>query len=117
MVNTSATYNPYPDTRRVQLAFNFGVIAPDAADLAEPSSSAPSIVSEIAQTIDGVETMSGKYTSLEMNMWILDGSMELYPGDQVGWQGNDISGDAKEYASTPWLEFEFLSRRILTGLP
>lgn len=107
MVNTSATYNPYSDTRRVQLEFNFGVIAPDAADLAEPSSSAQPAVSEIAQTIDGVETMSGKYTSLEMNMWILDGSMELYPGDQVGWQGNEISGDTKEYASTPWLEFEF----------
>lgn len=107
MVNTSTTYNPYSDTRRVQLEFNFGVIAPDAARLAEPSSSAPSIVSEIAQTIDGVETMSGKYTSLEMNMWILDGSMELYPGDQVGWQGNEISGDTKEYTSAPWLEFEF----------
>lgn len=107
MQDTSSTYAPYTDSRKVELSFSFGVVAPDAADLAQPSSSAQSAVSQIAQTVDGIEQMSGKYTSLETNMWILDGTMELYPGTQVGWHGNEISGGDKIFSANPWLEFDF----------
>lgn len=99
--------NPYTDTRRVELSFVFGVIAPEAAETAQPNSSAQSAVSKISQTIDSVEQMGGKYTSLETNMFLLDGTMELYPGAQVGWQGDNISGDDKLFSSNPWLEFSF----------
>lgn len=107
MQSTSATYAPYTDIRRIELAFDFGVIAPEAAATATPTSSDQSSVSQISQTIDDVEEMGGKYTSLEMNMWALDGTMELYPGTQVGWQSADISSDDKSYTSNPWLGFTF----------
>lgn len=75
MVQVPAGYAPYTDTRRVELSFTFGVVAPDAATLAAPVSSPQSPVSQIAQTVDDVEEMSGCYTSLELNMWALDLSL------------------------------------------
>ena len=59
MVSVPTGYNPYTDTRRVGLSFSFGVVAPEAAELAVPASSAHSTVSVIGQTVDGVEQMSG----------------------------------------------------------
>ena len=115
MVETPASYSPYSSTRQVELSFTFGVIAPDAAELAQPSSSEQSIVSQISQTVDGIEHMSGKYTSLETNMWILDSTMELYPGSQVGWQSALISDNDKAFASNPWLEFNFAENQDSYG--
>lgn len=48
-------------------------------------------------------------------MWILDGTMQLYPGAQAGWQGNDISGDDKAFQSAPWLEFSFAQNQDSYG--
>lgn len=107
MQSTSATYAPYTDTRRIELSFTFGVVAPEAAASAKATSSAQSSVSQIVQMTDDVEEMSGKYTSLETNMWILDGTMEVYPGDQVGWQSSVISDDEKTFSSNPWVDFQF----------
>ena len=106
MVSVPTGYNPYTDTRRVELSFSFGVVAPEAAELAVPASSAQSTVSRIGQTVDGVEQMSGDYTSLEKNMWVLDGSRELYPGEQTGWNSAVLSGDDGVYSSAPYLEFK-----------
>lgn len=107
MQSTSATYAPYTSLRKVELAFDFGVVAPEAAESAQPSSSAQSPVSVISQTVDDVEEMGGKYTTLENNMWVLDGTMELYPGSQVGWQSADLSGDENTFESNPWLDYTF----------
>ena len=111
MQQTSTAYEPYADVRRVDLSFSFGVVPPEAAELAQPTSVAQSSVSQIVQTTDGVEQMGGKYTTLERNMWLLDGTMELYPanvaGVQTGWQNNEISSDDGTFTTTPWLEFEF----------
>lgn len=107
MISVPTGYNPYTDTRRIELSFSFGVVAPEAAELAVPASSAQSTVSVIGQTVDGVEQMSGDYTSLEKNMWVLDGSRELYPGEQTGWNSAVLSGDDGAYSSAPYLEFTF----------
>lgn len=119
MVETSATYNSYGDARRVELSFVFGVIAPDAAELAQPVSSAQSPVSQIAQTHDDVEQMSGKYTSLETNLFLLDGTMQLYPDDvtdlQTGWQSGPLSDDEGVFAAPPWLEFSFAENQDSYG--
>lgn len=107
MQSISASYNPYSDARRADISFAFGVVATAAAETAQPSSTLQSEVSQIEQTIDGVREMSGKYTSLETNMWVLDGTMEVYPGEQTGWQSEYMSDDNKAFSSNPWLEFEF----------
>ena len=107
MQSTSATYAPYTSLRKVELAFDFGVVAPEAAQSAQATSSAQSSVSNLSQVTDDVEEMSGKYTTLEHNMWVLDGTMEFYPGSQVGWQSNPLSGDDGNFTSNPWLDFRF----------
>ena len=119
MVTMPDTYAPYTDTRRVELSFTFGVVAPDAAALATPNASGNSSVSQIKQSVDAVEEMSGDYTSLEKNMWVLDGSKALYPSPvssvQTGWNSDAISGDDGSYASPPWLEFSFPSNQDSFG--
>lgn len=111
MVTPPATWNPYAYKRMVDLSFVFGVVAPDAAELAQPSSSAQSPVSQISQTHDSVEQMSGKYTTLETNMFVLDGTMRLYPDDvtglQTGWQSSYLSSDSGALTDDTWLEFSF----------
>lgn len=119
MVTMPDGYAPYPDVRRVELTFSFGVVAPDAAALAVPASSAQSEVSAIGQTLDDVEEMGGKYGGLERSMWVLDGSMRFYPapsGDaQTGWNSAGISGDDGAYTAAPWLEFAFPSNQSSFG--
>ena len=77
MVSTSPTYAPYTDLRRVELVFDFGVVAPEAAQSAQATSSAQSSVSNLSQVTDDVEEMSGKSTTLEHTMCVLDGTVEF----------------------------------------
>lgn len=107
MQQTPEGYIPYPDSRKVELSFSFGVISPEAAELAIPSSSPQSAVSQISQTIDEREEMSGKYATLETNIWILDGSMNIYPGEQIGWQTEAISDGDGAFLENQWIEFSF----------
>lgn len=119
MQSVPATYNPYRDVRRVELGFVFGVVAPDAAETAQASSSAQSPVSQIDQTHDDIERASAKYGTLEHNLFVLDGSFELYPDDlstvQTGWQSAGMSGADGTFESNPWLEFAFDSNQDSFG--
>lgn len=107
MVSTSAAYAPYADARRVNLSISFGVVAPEAAALAVVSASDQSEVSRESEVLDDVEAMGGKYTSLEHNMWVLDGSYTTYSDTgEHGMQLDEISGDDKTLAGS-WIEFVF----------
>ena len=119
MYQMPATYNPYADARWVELRFSFGVVAPEGAALAEPSSSGQSPVSQIGQSHDEVREMTAKYASLEYNLFLLDGSFALYPehlaGIQTGWQSGELSGQDGVFASPPWLEFTFAEPQTSYG--
>lgn len=101
--------NPYTDVRRAELSFIFGVVAPEAAATATFTTSPQSSVSREEQLLDEVEKMSGKYSSLELNMWRLDGTMRIYPDyvTQTGWNGSEISNDNGEFTTSQWLDFSF----------
>ena len=120
MIPMPETYQPYADGRRVDFGFSFGVVAVDAAELARPSSSAQYLESQIEQTHDGIEEASGKYTTLEHNMWVLDGTMELYPDDlqdvQTGWISEAISGEDGVYTDDVHLTFDFSEPQDSYGL-
>lgn len=117
MINVPDTYDPYTDVRTVELSFNFGVIAPDAADLAEPTSSTQAPVSDIDQTIDDAETMGGNYATLEPCMYLLDGNHQPYPltSSQVGWQSAQMTEINKNFSSNPWIQFDFSSPQSSYG--
>lgn len=115
MIPVPDNYEPYSDIRRVGLSLSFGVIAPDAAGTAVPASTVQSVVSDLAQTIDGIEEMSGSYTTLETNMWLLDGSQEFYPGGQIGWNSANMANAAGKFVILTWLSFTFLSPQSCYG--
>lgn len=109
MVQTSEAYAPYADVRRAEISFVFGVVAPEAAELAQPSSSAQSVMSHIEHLTDDMEQMGGKYASLETNLFVLDGTLTPYPGEQQGWQSAVLSDDKGVYTDASWIEFGFPS--------
>lgn len=117
MITPPEGWAPYADIRRVELSFSFGVVAPDAAATAVPAASQQVPVSVLAQTTDEVEQMGGKYTTLERNMFVLDGTMQMYGGDngQVGYQSAAVSGDDKTYVEAPWIEFSFSKNQSSYG--
>lgn len=120
MIPMPGSYQPYADWRKVDFGMSFGVIAVDAATLAEPSSSAQYPTSQIEQTHDHIELTTAKYTTLEHNMWVLDGTMQLYPdnlsGIQTGWISEDMSGEDRTYESGVHLTFEFSEPQDSYGL-
>ena len=60
MIPMPGSYQPYADWRKVDFGMRFGVIAVDAATLAEPSSSAQYPTSQIEQTHDHIELTTAK---------------------------------------------------------
>ena len=120
MIQMSDNYTPYADARFVDFGMSFGVIAVDAAALASPSSSAEYPTSQIEQTHDYIELTTDKYTTLEHNMWVLDGSMRLYPDDvsnlQTGWMSETISDDTGAYPTGVQLTFDFSESQDSYGL-
>lgn len=109
MITPPEGWAPYADIRRAELIFSFGVVAPDAAATAQPAASEQSPVSVLSQVTDEVEQMGGKYTTLERNMFVLDGTMHMYSSDngQVGYQSAAVSGEDGTYTDPPWIEFSF----------
>lgn len=120
MQHSPAGYEPYADNRYIDFGMSFGVVAVDAAALAVPSSSEQYNASQIEQTHDHIELTSGKYTTLEHNMFVLDGSMSLYPDDlsglQTGWISSDLSGMEGSYDSGVHLTFDFSDPQDSYGL-
>ena len=53
-------------------------------------------------------------------MWVLDGTMQLYPDDlsnvQTGWISEDMSGEDRAYESGVHLTFEFSEPQDSDGL-
>ena len=113
-------YEPYRDNRYIDFGMSFGVVAVDAAALAIPSSSESYDASQIEQTHDDIEQTSGKYTTLEHNMFILDGSMTLYSEDlsgmQTGWISSDLSKMDGGYDPGVHLAFHFSKPQDSYGL-
>lgn len=111
MIGTSEAYNPYTDNRRIGLKFIFGVIAPEAAAQAVPTSSEQAEISQISQSHDDVQKMSLRIGSLEDNLFILDGTYSVSPDEieniQTGWWSADLSDIEGAFSSNPWIEFEF----------
>lgn len=111
MIDTSEAYNPYTDNRRIGLKFIFGVIAPEAAAQAVPTSSEQAEISQISQSHDDIQKMSLRIGSLEDNLFILDGTYSVSPDEienvQTGWWSANLSDIEGVFSSNPWIEFEF----------
>lgn len=123
MQQTSVSYNPFSDIRQVGIGFTFGVVAPDAAETAQASSSLQAVYSQLNQTHNENERLSKKFATLEKDLFLLDGSFSLYPSPdevktlQTGWLSEQLSDENGVFAEgdNPWLQFFFSENQSSYG--
>lgn len=112
MYETSKTYDPYRDVRRVNVSFTFSAVAPDAAADASLTANNESVISAAEQILQGQASMHAKCATLEPGMYLLDGTFMPY-GDSaadrghVGYQSSVISDLDKVFTTLPVLYFSF----------
>lgn len=115
----SSTFDAYPDERRVDCTVTFGVVAPDAAETAQPTSSTGATVSQLPQTHNGQSKTTAKYLTLEPDLYELDGSFELLPDDttgvEIGFWSDVLSGADGAFASYPYVRYDFAANQKSYG--
>lgn len=121
MIPMPGSYQPYADVRRVNFSMSFGVVDVDAADVATASTTAAQFAaSQIQQTHDRVELASAPFATLEHNIWILNGTMSIYPEDlvgiQTGYVSEEMSDDAGVLTGQPTIAFDFSTPQDSYGL-
>lgn len=114
-----AGWEPYSNIRKIDFGMSFGVIATEAADCTMVISSEQLESSQAEQTHDRIELNSAKYTTLEHNMFLLDGSMTLYPEQiqnlQTGWISKAASDNVGNYENIE-IDFNFLKPQEFYGI-
>jgi len=117
MQSVSSAYNAYPDARKNEVKATFRFVDTSAADDATASATEYDSASQLAQTHDGIETMT-KYATLETNGWPLDGTAAILPdnvtGIETGFWSN-ISGAGRTFGTAPTLIFEFSANHSSVG--
>jgi hypothetical protein len=108
---TSPAYAPYSDVRWVDFNIRFELLDETARSAAVPTVNGQEDCSQLEQLTDGIETMSEKWATLELNAWGLDGKHKIMPDDvtglQTGWWGDVLSDENGDFASPPTLSFYF----------
>jgi hypothetical protein len=115
------TYDAYADVRKVDLSVVFTLMDEDASATATPSSNdVCPYMSQIQQTLDGNEIMGQKFTTLERDFWILDGTFPLMEAEDVkkyqsGYWSDSISDANGDFAVPPTLVFSWEHNRSSIG--
>lgn len=113
MIPVSDSYNPFPQVRRVGFLATFKLVDLHANDNSTMSTSSASPVSRLDQVLDDIQVPSGRFASLEPNLWLLDGSMRCVDtdrtGEQVGWWSAWLSQQDRTFyaAAVPFVQFTF----------
>lgn len=111
MQATSPSFAPYDADRWVDFTVRFELLDVNARTSAVPSVSGQENISQLDQLTDMVDTMGGKYATLEDNCWVLDGTMDLLPDDvagvQTGWWSDVLSDQDGVFSEPPQLWFSF----------
>jgi hypothetical protein len=118
MLTASLTYNAYPDERWSDMRVTFRVVDTDAAALAVSSSNDTASVAQLAQTHDGIETLSGKYATLEAGGWVLDGTCSLFSASVTALQTgywSSISQLDRTFSANPTLSHAWTSNHTSFG--
>lgn len=95
MVNSSSTYQPYADERRIKLEASFELIDVDAAQIASGVASTGTFFSNFPQTYDKITYMSRTLATVEPDEWKLDGSYVLVRAEEF----NDETGYWSQFVS------------------
>lgn len=101
MITTPAAYAPFPQVRRVRFSAEFRLFDLHAAENATISSTTQAAVSRADQTLGNIKTPSGRFVSLEPNLWLLDGSLRCVDAadenEAVGWWSYWLSQEDRAF--------------------
>ena len=109
MQKVSSNYAPFTPVREVGMLVRFYIVDPSAKKNGTASASDSAPGTSAAETISDRETISGKFAGLELNRWVLDGTIDIpndsFDGQYVGWWSGVVSNESAEMASTITFEF------------
>lgn len=118
MVDVSQTFKEavVADSRRTVAKAVVEIISPDVVYGAVTASGTASFATA-AQIADRILELSHPYATMERNLWVLDGSLDVYKtgdkqGDQ-GWVSSLVSDPQGTFASPPWVQLNFTGVTIL----
>lgn len=110
MIDVSDNYAPFAQVRRVGFSAEFRLVDTAAAGNVKDTPSSPRIIARTAQLRDGVNVPSGKFASLEPNLWLLDGSYRCpdlsSASEEVGVWLNTLSGTDAAFSSNVYVTFK-----------
>lgn len=112
MIQTSAAYRPFPIIRDVDFMVSFSVMDTNAKKSSTTiTASDTGIIGGVRQTVNDISEPSGKYTSLEDEFWVLDGTYDILPDDpatvETGLWSNAISDADGDFAAPPTIRYTF----------
>ena len=109
MQKVSSGFTPFSAVRDIGMLVRFYLVDPSAKKNAAVSASDSAPGTSAAETISENETISGKFAGLELNRWVLDGTIDIpndgFEGQQTGWWSGKASDENAELDSI--LTFEF----------
>lgn len=121
MINVSDTYKEYiyDDETRTICSVVYGAYDVTAKRLAYVVSNGEQSFAPPTQTIDALNNFE-KYTDLELNNWVLDGSVNIFPDDPMGkiwgWWSLDLSDENGEFTTNPTLTYTWNENHSSVGI-
>lgn len=109
MQKVSSGFTPFSAVRDIGMLVRFYLVDPSAKKNGTVSESDSAPGTKASETISENETISGKFAGLELNRWMLDGTIDIpndgFEGQQTGWWSGEVSDENAELDSTITFEF------------
>lgn len=120
MRTTPQNYNPFPIVRDVDFKISFSVMDTNAKKSSTViDASDTGVFGNVRQTVDEISAPDGKYTALERNLWVLDGTFGVLPDDtenvQTGLWSNAVSDEDGNFADPPTIRYTFADKLSTLG--
>ena len=121
MINVSNTYKNeiYNDNTKTICSVVYGAYDVTAKNMASVTSNSEQSFAPPTQTLDAIDNWD-KYTDLELNNWVLDGSVKLFPnsptGKPWGWWSLELSNSSGEFTTNPTLTYTWNENHSSIGV-
>lgn len=121
MINVSQTYKDeiYNDDTRTIFSVVYGAYDVTAKGLATATSNTAQNFAPASQTIDSLNNFD-KYTDLELNNWVLDGTAKIIPDNPIGqvwgWWSLSMADANGEFSTNPTLTYTWNENHSSTGI-
>lgn len=121
MINVSENYKTaiYDDSTQTVCTISYGAYDVTAKNLANVSASNSQSFSNANQTINTINNFN-TYSDLELNNWVLDGNVDLFPnnpaGTEWGWWSLVMSNTNGNFATNPTLTYTWNENHTSVGI-